>query len=665
MSPKRVALAATLSLLLLTSLASAPAFAQDGGDGANGVEAPGAVPNGVDPGDIDLRVTVTYGFDGIGKPGRWTPVVVRLSNLGDAVHGSIDLRSLQGPRTSTERHPYLIRRDLHIPKGSSEVVRAILPVGAPALPIEVTVRTEAGEVIHRQQIDATSRIAPQALVVSLSDRRILEGLLRDEPGREGIRLRASGPVTVAYPLPEFLPDEWIGYHGADLLFIGRAPIERLSVQQWQAIVEWIDRGGAAVITHPPPGAPGRARITSLWDTAETLPTGDPRAPERRDVLQARSRAAGTLYRLNIDAALLTGRGGAGTAEGMDAAPGANAAVGGDPAAAGAAGAVVDAVTPVDAGTVARGVLRDLALERSRGEPHPSLPVLVRRQPFADPVNQAILDGPIYTYPSRWLIALALIAYLGAFAALVQLLRRGVRGAVPALVAVPVLVAAVLYLVLSVANPPPEHALIEVQRITGRAGNPIVSLERDLLALAATGRSYTLRPPSGATIVPVEGEPNRVRVAEGARHLEGSLPRWREAHYFLADRIHAPVRVEHRGTSRSGVVALRNDTDHLLEDVFLIFSDAVYHLGSLSPGQTTQREYDAALPVAWEQVAPARRAVAELRQADLGPVGSAARREAVFLAMSPNISATAQAEPRFDAVHTFALLELRILVEAEQ
>jgi hypothetical protein len=34
-------------------------------------------------------------------------------------------------------------------------------------------------------------------------------------------------------------------------------------------------------------------------------------------------------------------------------------------------------------------------------------------------------------------------------------------------------------------------------------------------------------------------------------------------------------------------------------------------------------------------------------------------------MSPSVSATAQAEPRFDAVHTFALLELRILVEAEQ
>ncbi|MFW5728191.1 MAG: hypothetical protein ACOCYG_00895 [Spirochaetota bacterium] len=644
MFPLRVASAAALAILLLASLAGTVAEARNGGDGdragADGRDGGAEAPDRNDLRDFDLRVAVTYGFDGVGKPGRWTPVVVRLSNLGDAVHGSIDLRSLQGPRTSTERHPYVIRRDLRIAKGSSEVVRAVLPVGDPALPIEVTVRTESGEVIHEEEVNASLRIAPQALVVSLSDRRVLEGVLMDGTVEEGIRLRASGPVTAAYPLPEFLPEEWIGYHGADVLFIGRAPVERLSERQWQAIVEWLDRGGAAVLAEPVAGAPGEARIAELWERAEPLPPADTGASGIDDALEARSRAAGTLYRLRIDTDLLTGRTGTepdGTEEAV----------------------------ATEAGVAAREFLRDLALERSRRAPEPALPVLVRRQPFSDSVNQAVLDGPIYTYPSRWLIALATLAYLGAFAAVVRLIRRNVRSTVPALIAMPLLVAGGFYVVLSMVNPPPQDALIEVQRMTGRQGEPVVSLERDLLALAATERRFSLRPPPGTTLLPVEGEPNEVHVANGVRYIRGSLPRWREAHFFLADRVPLPVRVDHQGSHRSGNVTIRNDTNHLLEEVVLIFSDAVYNLGSVSPGQTTLRSYEAAQPVEWDRVAPEHRAVAELRQSALGPLGSAATREAVFLAMGPTLTAPVRAETPFDAEHSFALLELRIPIEAEE
>jgi hypothetical protein len=580
----------------------------------------GVVGSPVPAQDIDVRVSITYGFDGLGKPGRWTPVVVRLSNLGDAIRGELAVRSVQGPRTSMERHPFVVREEVHIGKGAGEVLRYIVPVGTPALPVEVTLRRE-DEVIYREQVDATSRIAPEALVVSLSSDRSLESLL-STPGSEteGIRLRASGPIAVAYPLPEFLPEAWHGYHGVDLLFLGDAPLNRLSSPQWTAVLDWVTRGGVVIVTDPRPGAPGQERIASLWDEGNTT-------DKKLDgAFTTRRLGAGRIHRLDFAAPRLTGRD--------------------------------------QAATTARRSIREVALSRAQGAPHPSLPVLVRRQPFNDPVNQAILDGPVYNYPSRWLIALALAAYLAAFTVLIRRMQRGNRRVAPALIGVPLAVAAAFYLVLSVANPAPRHALIEIQRITGTAEAPIAHVERDVLALAAEGRAFALFPPVRAAVIPIEGQDNRVHLAGGKRLLETTLPRWREAHYYLADRAPAPLQVRLIGDAQGGAVELSNDTGHVIEETFLVFSSIIYDMGSVSPGQNVERRYDAASPASWEGVPSRIREVVELRQASLGPVGSAAEAQGLLLAVSTQLAPVTTARPPFDTHHSFAIAEIHMPVPQE-
>ncbi len=576
--------------------------------------------------DIDVRVSITYGFDGLGKPGRWTPVVVRLSNFGDAIRGELAVRSVQGQRTSTERYPFVVREEVHIGKGVSEVLRYIVPVGTPALPVEITLRNEDG-MIYQEEIDATSRIAPEALVVSLSADRSLESLL-SSPGieTEGIRLRASGPIAVAYPLPEFLPEAWYGYHGVDLLFLADAPLNRLSSPQWTAVRDWVIRGGVVIVTDPRPGAPEKKRITSLWTE------GDRTEKELEGAFTTRRLGAGRIHRLDFPAPRLTA---------------------GDEAAA-----------------TARRSIRELALSPAHGAlrpthpSHPSLPVLVRRQPFNDPVNQAILDGPIYDYPSRWLIALALAAYLAAFAVLIRLMQRGNRSVAPALIGVPLAVAGAFYLVLSVANPAPRHALIEIQRIAGAAEAPIAHVERDVLALAAEGRAFTLFPPEGAAVIPIEGEANHVHLAGGKRMLETALPRWREAHYYLADRAPTPLQVRLIGDAQGGAVELSNRTGHLIEEAFLVFSSSIYDIGSVSPGQNVERSYDAAAPVSWDGAPPRIREVVELRQASLGPVGSAAQAQGLLIAIATQLAPVTTAQPPFDAHHSFAIAEIQMPVPRE-
>jgi len=584
--------------------------------------------------DMDLRTSITYGFDGIGKPGRWNPVVVRLSNLGDAVHGDIRLRSVQGRRTSEIRHPYEIRRELHVAKGGGQLLRFLLPIGSPALPIQVSIRHE-GRIIHEEEIDANARTAPEALVVSLSRRRVLEGLLASSPepgGKEreedskegGIQFRSSTPVNVAYPLLEFLPEHWAGYHAVDLLFLGSAPLHRLTAPQWRAIEDWIARGGYLIMTEPEAGVPRTDRARRLWDSGVS-------AEAAGDVLLRRL-GTGAIYRLAQDEREL---GDQALSEGDDTTP------------------------------AAYRTMRSLARARSGREPRPDIPVLSERAPFSDPINRELLDGPVYSYPSRWLIAVALLAYIASFGAVTRNLAGGNRKLIPALVVVPLLVGAAFYLVLFLANPPPRNALVEIQRITGKAGDPVVSLNRDVMALAAKGYSFALYPPRGSIVVPVEGGEALVNIEREERVIRATLSRWRERHYFLTDRIWTPLRVAHRGGAEGGELALANDSSYPAENVYLIFSERIYDIGSLSSNQVVRRSYDAAQALDWSTVPERRRQVLEQRQAALGPTGGAARSEAILMVITGRIAQTSGADPVFDTEHSVAVVELRIPLDQSE
>jgi hypothetical protein len=80
---------------------------------------------------------------------------------------------------------------------------------------------------------------------------------------------------------------------------------------------------------------------------------------------------------------------------------------------------------------------------------------------------------------------------------------------------------------------------------------------------------------------------------------------------------------------------------------------------VSPGQDTERSYSASAPASWEGVPSRIREVVELRQAALGPVGSAAQAEGVLIAFGAQMAPVTSARPPFDAQHTVSIAEIRM------
>ena len=561
--------------------------------------------------DYDLRTSVTYGFDGVGKAARWTPIVLRLSNLGDAIHGEVVLTTWQGARTAEVRDPYVLRRELHLAKGAGEVLRFVVPVGAPTLPVDIRISAE-DRVIYEEEIDAASRITPEALIVSLSTDRVLEALLSDSTPRDGrLRLRAQGPLSVAYPLPEFLPEEWHGYHGADLVFMSSAPLERLSREQWRSLRDWVRFGGQVVMTPPARGEPGRERRAELRDAAS--PAGLP-----AELFETRRLGAGAVHVLRED----------------PAAP------------------------------RVRDALRELALAQAAEGPRASLPTLMNRQAFAQPLIQTVLDGEIHNYPSRWLIALALMAYLASLAVLIRWIQRGSWQSIPTLLTLCLAVAAGFYLVLSVAGPAPRHALAEIQQLQLEEGDEIASLDRDVLILATEESSFRLRPPAGSALIPREGSRSVRYLRDEGSLIPTELPRWRNAHYYLAERLRSPLIAEQQGDINEGRVSLQNRTAYLIEELFVLFPERAYRLGSVSPGQEAKRSYRAEQALSPGELPDQYRQIVSMRQRSLGPLGVAARDEGLILALADRLAETSEIEPDVDVRYSFAVAEIRFRPGAE-
>ena len=202
--------------------------------------------------DVDLRLRSSYGFDGIVKAGHWNPLSITLSNLGDAVAGTLSIRVIVSPGSPNNETLWESREELQLGKGESVSRRYIVPVARGSLPIRLTYHRD-GLPILQEEILPPLRYAPEELIVALSS---------------GPIPRARG-LSVAYPLMEHLPDRWQGYSGVDLLLISDPPLRRISPPQWYALREWISFGGTALIIESAPD------VTRLWSDGGAISSRGP------------------------------------------------------------------------------------------------------------------------------------------------------------------------------------------------------------------------------------------------------------------------------------------------------------------------------------------------------------------------------------------------------
>jgi len=187
------------------------------------------------------RLAVDVGWGGVAKAGRWCPVFVTVSGSA-AREVSLEIVSPHDDRSSTH-----LRQLAAVGQAATTYamfVPAAQRLEATAVRVcdATTGATLAADVLSNRPAKSPplKLLAPGDLFIGISGRAEPTRLVQARLGAGGI---ANGILA-----PDLLPTVPLGYDALDLLLLSAPDLGALGVEQQQAIVAWVERGGVLLIS---------------------------------------------------------------------------------------------------------------------------------------------------------------------------------------------------------------------------------------------------------------------------------------------------------------------------------------------------------------------------------------------------------------------------------
>lgn len=233
------------------------------GNTANLLASTGDAAVATDASAVDTQVDVAVGISGTWKLGHATPVRIRVPMVLARSVTAVEVATFDGDGVAVTYRQSAGRID---DDASSELATfwSTVSIGRSDQGLSVQLLDARGEVLARRELSAaqlgTSLPPTQMWIVAVGSSLGVEASshVLSETG-------LSSFTTTVVEDPRAFPNIWYGLAGCDVLILattGEKPcISGLGLQQWQAIEEWIERGGSAVI--------------SLGDYATRLPEANP------------------------------------------------------------------------------------------------------------------------------------------------------------------------------------------------------------------------------------------------------------------------------------------------------------------------------------------------------------------------------------------------------
>jgi hypothetical protein len=200
----------------------------------------------------NLQVEVTLGFNGRFKQGTWIPVHVEITNDNAAeFQGHLVVESPDGEGIVVR----FVDRQLkmNVPPATTVIRTAYVKVGRLPWSVVVSVVDETRkQVVYKKtlgRLDEGQLSTTDFLILQIGNRLPLSAsrLQAELTSRPDLVEVAIQSQTSDY---HKLPDRWYGYAAVDLLIITTSAenlLEQLSVQQQQAIRQWIYQGGRMLL----------------------------------------------------------------------------------------------------------------------------------------------------------------------------------------------------------------------------------------------------------------------------------------------------------------------------------------------------------------------------------------------------------------------------------
>ena len=536
----------------------------------------------------DLHLDVIIGFNGMFKPGNWTPIILALKNRGAAIHGVIDVE-VDMP-TSQHRHAIGVThwRVLELPKNSNKRFSFVVFLKSFSTPLSVKI-SEAGRQVLVQDIDLRSHAVSEKLVLGLSREVSLDflSLLRRDRRQSSARNR----IRVIYPHAEYLPNKWNGYASIDLIVIHNVNLKAMTNDQIDAIDKWVSTGGTLVVSggvhtsqagilQPlmPVKIIGRTELTSL-SSLGTRFNSNLQTEKKFSVSAATPTEGSVLVEEQGLPVLVKGERGDGAVFFM---------------------AFDFAKYPIHGWSgkydMWRFIMRKILARDNAGAAQAEDPLT------ASLANQ-IMSTPLFSLPSHTSLLAVILAYLGCLLIAIRFFGHGPaslrQSGEPAILgqtlknswAIKGLSMAALAFVFSFAVDyifntllsRAEMSLIDVTHLTTSLGQKYGELKKDIV-LAATRKTYHSLDVGGRDFSVSHAGPGSITV-ESTPSLQISdilINRWSTRFLRVQTIVQFPVEGLVRKVGSSVKLRLENKSAWSVSDGFLVFRGQPYFVGKLEP-----------------------------------------------------------------------------------
>jgi hypothetical protein len=206
-----------------------------------------------------VSLSVNAGYNTLFRENHWIPLLIRISNDGDATAGRLVVR----PETSGNAFTNTFSTPIELAPGSRQVVFLYITARSFANLVRVELIDHSGVVVASREA-ALRGVVPQDQVHIV--------LTQSSAGSVDLTgVHASGfNAHQANWLIEELPDNPMGLQAANTLVFSDIDTGAMSLAQRAAVADWVAQGGHLIVTG---GANWQATASGLLDLLPLIPEG--------------------------------------------------------------------------------------------------------------------------------------------------------------------------------------------------------------------------------------------------------------------------------------------------------------------------------------------------------------------------------------------------------
>ncbi len=200
-----------------------------------------------------VSIDTIAGWSGMLKAGRWSPLVVTITNAGPAVEAELAVTVTAGSAMLGNDTTRAARMGVQLPARSHRRFSLAMPVSLDMRTAVVTLSAAATATtgvmeLGRQELALRDSIVTDRILVAVASELSLDYLAAGDPPTEAAVAAAPVATRLVYPHPEILPDSRAGWDAVDAVVFRDASFNRLRPAQVEALEQWVVAGGTLVIS---------------------------------------------------------------------------------------------------------------------------------------------------------------------------------------------------------------------------------------------------------------------------------------------------------------------------------------------------------------------------------------------------------------------------------